>query len=70
VNIRRKTSRRSSSTRPATAEFEALSKVVDELERAARALSETEREAYRQAQQSVVDARRKAETEEGLLQVN
>jgi hypothetical protein len=32
-------------------------------------LPKDEQDAYREAQQSVVDARRKAETHEGLLQV-
>lgn len=47
-----------------------LLKIVEDVEKASRALPEEERAAYRTAQQSVVDARRRAELQEGLLQVN
>lgn len=47
-----------------------LLKIVQDVEKASRALPEEEREAYRSAQQSVVNARRRAELQEGLLQVN
>jgi hypothetical protein len=44
--------------------------IFDDLDEAADAVSPEEREAYRDAQQSVVDARRRAETTEGLLRIN
>lgn len=47
-----------------------LLNIVQDVEKASRALPEEERQAYRTAQQSVVDARRRAELQEGLLQVN
>jgi hypothetical protein len=50
--------------------FEALRSAVSHPGRIQDALSDAERDAYREAQQSVVDARRKAETHEGLLRVN
>lgn len=49
---------------------EEVSALIADLEKAAEQLSEEEREDYRAALQSVVDARRNAETHEGLLQVN
>lgn len=51
-------------------QLEELKEMVAAPEKAVEELPEDEREAYREAQQSVVDARRKAETHEGLLQVN
>jgi hypothetical protein len=50
--------------------LEELRKVVGDPEEAVEALPETERAAYREAQESVVEARRRAETHEGLLQIN
>ena len=50
-------------------DFEKLREAAMNLEEAQKALSSAERKAYREAQQSVVDARRKAETNEGLLRV-
>jgi hypothetical protein len=52
------------------APLEELRQVVDDPEKAVEALPEGERTAYREAQESVVEARRKAETHEGLLQIN
>jgi hypothetical protein len=49
---------------------EEVTALVADLEKAAERLSEEEQEDYRAALQSVVDARRKAETHEGLLQVS
>lgn len=70
VKRSKKTSGKNVAGEPRTAEFEALNKVVEDLGRAVRALPEAERAEYRQAQQSVVDARRRAGMQEGLLQVN
>jgi hypothetical protein len=50
--------------------LEELRQVVDDPGKAVDALPAEELAAYRQAQESVVDARRKAETHEGLLQIN
>jgi len=52
------------------ATLEDLRPIVSDVERATEALPEEEREAYREAQESVVAARRRAESQEGLLQVN
>jgi hypothetical protein len=49
--------------------FASLEHTLLNLEEACAALPSAELEAYRAAQQSVVDARRSAETHEGLLQV-
>jgi hypothetical protein len=49
---------------------ESLAPLVSDLEKTVNGLPETERASYDEAEQSVVDARRKAETHEGLLQVN
>lgn len=51
-------------------DLEKLRELVSDPERADEALPKEEREGYDEAQQSVVDARRKAELYEGLLQVN
>jgi hypothetical protein len=53
-----------------TPPLEELRKVVGDPEEAVDALPEQERAAYREAQESVVEARRSAETHEGLLQIN
>lgn len=53
-----------------TALRESLAPLVSNLEETVNGLPETERNSYDEAEQSVVDARRKAETHEGLLQVN
>ncbi len=53
----------------ATAEFTALSAVLSDVKSACEALPEAEQQRYRSAQESVVQARRSAETHEGLLQV-
>jgi len=47
-----------------------LKDLVSKPEQALDTLPEQERDAGREAQQSVVDARRRAEIHEGLLQVN
>jgi hypothetical protein len=47
-----------------------LKDLVAKPRQALDALPKHERDAGREAQQSVVDARRRAETHEGLLQVN
>ena len=52
-----------------TAEFTALSAVLSNVKDACEALPEAEQQRYRSAQESVVQARRSAETHEGLLQV-
>lgn len=52
------------------AKLEDLQDLVADPDEAADALPQDEQEAYREAQQSVVDARRKAETYEGSLQVS
>jgi hypothetical protein len=49
--------------------FPALREVLNDVQGACDALPEAEQQRYRDAQQSVVDARRSAETHEGLLQV-
>lgn len=51
------------------ARFTSLEHTLLNLAEACAALPSDELEAYRAAQQSVVDARRSAETHEGLLQV-
>lgn len=51
-------------------EFSALQKTLKDVPAACAALPEAEQERYRKAQQSVVDARRSAQTNEGLLQVS
>jgi hypothetical protein len=50
-------------------EFDALSAVLLDVEAACESLPQEEQDRHREAQQSVVDARRSAETHEGLLQV-
>jgi hypothetical protein len=47
-----------------------IADVLADLSGAVEALPKLERDAYREAQQSVVDARRKAEMREGLLWIN
>ena len=49
--------------------FPALREVLSDVQGACDALPQAEQQRYRDAQQSVVDARRSAETHEGLLQV-
>jgi hypothetical protein len=49
---------------------ETLESLVSNLDETVNGLSDAERHSYEEAEQSVVDARRKAETHEGLLQVN
>lgn len=49
---------------------ETLTPLVSNLDETVKGLPETEQNSYDEAEQSVVDARRKAETHEGLLQVN
>lgn len=51
-------------------QLEDLKDVVSKPQEALDALPAEERDAGREAQQSVVNARRHAETHEGLLQVN
>ncbi|MGE5281800.1 MAG: hypothetical protein ACM3N0_05675 [Chloroflexota bacterium] len=53
-----------------TALRKSLAPLVSNLEKTVNGMPETERNSYDEAEQSVVDARRKAETHEGLLQVN
>jgi hypothetical protein len=53
----------------ATETFSALREVLSDVRGACEALPQHEQDRYREAQQSVVDARRNAETHEGLLQV-
>lgn len=50
--------------------LEKLRRVAADPDKAMNALPEEERMAYREAQESVVEARRSAETNEGLLQIN
>lgn len=50
-------------------DFATLRDVLSDVQAACDALPESEQARYRSAQQSVVDARRSAETHEGLLQV-
>ena len=52
------------------ADFRKLVELASDPDQAAQSLPPAEREAYLEAQQSVVDARRSAEVHEGLLQVN
>jgi hypothetical protein len=52
-----------------TQDFSALREVLSDVNAACEALPEAEQERYREAQRSVVNARRSAETHEGLLQV-
>lgn len=47
-----------------------LTPLVSNLDETLKGLPEAERTSYDEAEQSVVDARRKAETHEGLLQVS
>lgn len=49
--------------------FSALQETLKDVPGACAALPEAEQQRYRDAQQSVVDARRSAQTNEGLLQV-
>jgi hypothetical protein len=49
---------------------ETLESLVSNLDETVNGLSDAERHSYEEAEQSVVNARRKAETHEGLLQVN
>jgi hypothetical protein len=49
---------------------ETLESLVSNLDETVNGLPDAERHSYEEAEQSVVDARRKAETHEGLLQVN
>jgi hypothetical protein len=53
----------------ATENFASLCDALSDVQAACDALPQAEQQRYRQAQQSVVDARRSAETHEGLLQV-
>jgi hypothetical protein len=53
----------------ASGDFSALREVLSDVQGACEALPQAEQERYRNAQQSVVNARRSAETHEGLLQV-
>ncbi len=53
----------------ATEDFSALREVLSDVQGACDALPQAEQERYREAQLSVVNARRSAETHEGLLQV-
>lgn len=53
----------------ATENFSALREVLSDVQAACDALPQAEQERYRSAQESVVNARRSAETHEGLLQV-
>lgn len=57
-------------TEELTALRQSLTPLVSNLEETLDRLPEAERTSYERAEQSVVDARRKAETHEGLLQVN
>jgi hypothetical protein len=50
-------------------QFAALRKVLMDVPGACRALPPEEQQRYRDAQQSVVDARKSAQTHAGLLQV-
>lgn len=52
------------------ADFTKLVELASDPDQAAKSLPPAEREAYLDAQRSVVDARRSAEVHEGLLQVN
>jgi hypothetical protein len=47
-----------------------LKVLVSDLDQTFQGLSEDVRHFYQEAEQSVIDARRKVETHEGLLQVN
>jgi hypothetical protein len=47
-----------------------LTVLVSDLDQTFQGLSEDVRHFYQEAEQSVIDARRKVETHEGLLQVN
>ncbi len=49
--------------------FDVLRAVLADVQGACDALPDAEQQRYREAQQSVVNARRSAETHEGLLQV-
>ena len=49
---------------------ERLAETLADPDGAAELLSEGDREAYDEAQQSIVDARRSAELHEGLLQID
>ena len=52
------------------APFDELQDIIAHPDKGDDALTDGQKEAYREAQQSVVDARRKAEAREGHLQVN
>jgi hypothetical protein len=52
---------------PEIEEAAKLEELARDLDKAAESLSAEEREAYTEAQKSVVDARRSAEVHEGLL---
>jgi hypothetical protein len=54
---------------PKQLDVDELREALLHLDDAQAELPKDEQDAYREAQQSVVDARRKAETHEGLLQV-
>jgi hypothetical protein len=54
---------------PEQLDVDVLRDAVIHLDNAQAELPQDEQDAYREAQESVVDARRKAETHEGLLQV-
>ena len=53
----------------ANASFDALRAILADVQSACDALPDAEQRRYRKAQESVVNARRSAETHEGLLQV-
>ena len=50
-------------------DFEELKATLLDIEAACHRLPEADKRGYERAQQSVVDARRSAETHEGLLQI-
>lgn len=54
---------------PTTTNFSVLSQVLHDVQAACRELPDEERERHREAQRSVTEARRNAETHEGLEQV-
>ncbi len=51
-------------------EVEKLANSVKDVESALKRVSADERQLYLDAQQSVIDARRKAEADEGFLRIN
>lgn len=58
-------------TTPEVANLERLAGLMfSDLDEAKRSLPQEEQDAYRDAQRSVVEARRNAETKEGLLRIN